>query len=141
MYLSLGKAAKEAGIAKSTSSKALSSGKLSYREKNPDGYKIDPAELFRVFPKTAKTDADEPSLNDWQLAQAGAETMPYSAKFEIQLAGMVAVLGGLSQIFKSLTHARDPDGSRSSWSGQPIPAPPQAVARTPPLVAKARTVL
>jgi hypothetical protein len=141
MYLSLGKAAKEAGIAKSTSSKALSSGKLSYREKNPDGYKIDPAELFRVFPKTAKTDADEPSSNDWQLAQAGAETMPYSAKFEIQLAGMVAVLGGLSQIFESLTHARDPDGSRSSRSGQPMPAPPQAVARTPPLVAKARTVL
>ncbi|MGC2224903.1 MAG: hypothetical protein WA624_22345, partial [Methylocella sp.] len=100
MYLSRGKAAKEAGVAKSTISKALSSGKLSYREKNPDGYKIDPAELFRVYPKT---DADEPSLNDWQLAQVGAETMPYSAKFEIQLAGMVAVLGGLSQIFESLT--------------------------------------
>jgi hypothetical protein len=136
MYLSLGKAAKEAGIAKSTSSKALSSGKLSYREKNPDGYKIDPAELFRVFPKTAKTDADEPSSNDWQLAQAGAETMPYSAKFEIQLAGMVAVLGGLSQIFESLNHEGDPDCSRSSRSKQPMPAPP-AVARTPPLVPKA----
>jgi hypothetical protein len=120
MYLPLGKAAKEAGIAKSTSSKALSSGKLSYREKNPDGYKIDPAELFPVFPKTAKTDADEPSSNDWQLAQAGAETMPYSAKFEIQLAGMVAVLGGLSQIFESLTHEGDPDCSRSSRSKQPM---------------------
>jgi hypothetical protein len=136
MYLSLGKATKEAGIAKSTSSNALSSGKLSYREKNPDGYKIDPAELFRVFPKTAKTDADEPSSNDWQLAQAGAETMPYSAKFEIQLAGMVAVLGGLSQIFESLTHKGDPDCSRSSRSKQPMPAPP-AVARTPPLVPQA----
>jgi hypothetical protein len=136
MYLSLGKAAKEAGIAKSTSSKALSSGKLSYREKNPDGYKIDPAELFCVFPKTAKTDADEPSSNDWQLAQAGAETMPYSAKFEIQLAGMVAVLGGLSQIFESLTHEGDPDCSRSSRSKQPMPAQP-AVVWTPPLVPKA----
>src|ERR1700730_11739641 len=81
MYLSLGKAAKEAGVAKSTISKALSSGKLSYREKNSDGYKIDPAELFRVYPKTAKTDADELTSNDWQLDQAGAETMPYSAKF------------------------------------------------------------
>ena len=88
MYLSLGKAAKEAGVAKSTISKALSSGKLSYREKNSDGYQIDPAELFRVYPKTAKTDADEPSSNDWQLDQAGGETTPYSAKFEIQLAGL-----------------------------------------------------
>ena len=88
MYLSLGKAAKEAGVAKSTISKALSSGKLSYREKNSDGYKIDPAELFRVYPKITKTDADELSSNDWQSGQAGAETMPYSAKFEIQLAGL-----------------------------------------------------
>ena len=87
MYLSLGKAAKEAGVAKSTISKALSSGKLSYREKNSDGYQIDPAELFRVYPKSAKTDADEPSLDDWQLGQA-----PYSAKFEIQLAGLKSLI-------------------------------------------------
>ena len=59
MYLSLGQAAREVGVAKSTISKALSSGKLSYRKKNSDGYKIDPAELFRVYPKTTKTDADE----------------------------------------------------------------------------------
>ena len=88
MYLSLGKAAKEAGVAKSTISKALSSGKLSYREKNSDGYKIDPAELFRVYPKTTKTDADELSSNEWQSGQADAENMPYSAKFEFQLAGL-----------------------------------------------------
>ncbi|MGA9726372.1 MAG: hypothetical protein WBQ84_02755 [Methylocella sp.] len=92
MYLSLGKAAKEAGVAKSTISKALSSGKLSYREKNSDGYQIDPAELFRVYPKTAKTDADEPSLSDWQSGQTDAETMPYSAKFEIQLAGLKSLI-------------------------------------------------
>jgi hypothetical protein len=88
MYLSLGQAAREAGVAKSTISKALSSGKLSYREKNSDGYKIDPAELFRVYPKTTKTDADEASSNDWQPGQAGLETTPYSAKFEFQLAGL-----------------------------------------------------
>ena len=36
MYLTLGQAAREAGVAKSTISKALASGKLSYREKNSD---------------------------------------------------------------------------------------------------------
>jgi hypothetical protein len=92
MYLSLGKAAKEAGVAKSTISKALSSGKLSYREKNSDGYQIDPAELFRVYPKTAKTEADELTSNDWQSGQTDAETMPYSAKFEIQLAGLKSLI-------------------------------------------------
>jgi hypothetical protein len=86
MFFTLGQAAREAGVAKSTISKALSSGKLSYREKNSDGYKIDPAELFRVFPKTSKTSSDEPSPNDWQPAAANGETIPYSAKFEIELA-------------------------------------------------------
>jgi len=92
MYLSLGQAAREAGVAKSTISKALSSGKLSYREKNPEGYKIDPAELFRVYPRTTKTDAEETSPNDWQPGQAGADTLPYSAKFEIQLAGLKSLI-------------------------------------------------
>ena len=88
MYLSLGQAAKEAGVAKSTISKALSSGKLSYAEKGTAGYKIDPAELFRVFPKTAKPDADEPSANDWKPSQGQPETGVYSAALEIQLAGL-----------------------------------------------------
>jgi hypothetical protein len=92
MYLTLGKAAKEAGVAKSTISKALASGKLSYREKNSDGYKIDPAELFRVYPKQTKTDADELASNDWQLDRAGAETLPYPAKLEIQLVGLKGLI-------------------------------------------------
>jgi hypothetical protein len=50
-YLSLGQASKACGRAKSTLSKALNSGELSYVEKTQKGYKIDPAELFRVFPK------------------------------------------------------------------------------------------
>ena len=49
-YLSLGDAAKVAGVAKGTLSKALKSGKISYVEKTPAGYRIDPAELFRAFP-------------------------------------------------------------------------------------------
>lgn len=50
-YFSLGAAAKAAGVAKGTISKALKSGKLSYVEKTPAGYQIDPAELFRAFPR------------------------------------------------------------------------------------------
>lgn len=50
-YLTLGQASKEAGVSKATISKALKSGKLSYVEKTSAGYKIDPAELFRVYPK------------------------------------------------------------------------------------------
>lgn len=49
-YLTLGEAAKAAGVSKATISKALAKGRLSYVSKDTAGYQIDPAELFRVFP-------------------------------------------------------------------------------------------
>ena len=50
-YLTLGEASKETGVQKSTLSKALKSGKLSYFDKTSAGYKIEPSELFRVYPR------------------------------------------------------------------------------------------
>lgn len=51
MYLTLSQAAKETGKSKSALFKALKDGVMSYVDKTDAGYKIDPAELFRVFPK------------------------------------------------------------------------------------------
>jgi hypothetical protein len=57
MKLSLGQAAKETGLDKSTISRAIKSGKLSAYRKESGGYEIDPAELFRVFsPASQKSD-------------------------------------------------------------------------------------
>ena len=50
----LGEAAKQIGKSKTTVSKALKSGKLSYREKTKAGYVIEAAELFRAFPVNTK---------------------------------------------------------------------------------------
>lgn len=44
------KGAELAGVSKGTVSKAIKSGRLSYTEKTDNGYLIDTAELFRVFP-------------------------------------------------------------------------------------------
>ena len=58
--LSLNKAAKEAGIAKSTLLDALSAGRMS-AEKNEKGHwEIDPSELFRVFSKTSSAEHGKP---------------------------------------------------------------------------------
>jgi len=54
--LSLNKAAKEAGVAKSTLLDALNSGRMS-AEKNEKGHwEIDPSELFRVFSRTSSSE-------------------------------------------------------------------------------------
>lgn len=51
--LSANRAAKEAGIAKKTLLEAISSGRLSADKNDKGHWQIDPAELFRVFPKTS----------------------------------------------------------------------------------------
>lgn len=50
--LSLSQAAKAAGRSKSTIGRAIKSGKLSAVRNDDDTFSIDPAELFRVFPRT-----------------------------------------------------------------------------------------
>lgn len=51
--LSANRAAKEAGIAKKTLLEALTSKRMSADKNDKGHWQIDPAELFRVFPKTS----------------------------------------------------------------------------------------
>ena len=69
MHLSLGQAAKETGMDKSTLSRAIKSGKLSATRKENGGYAIDPAELFRVFAPVSKD--TEPSALAHDTARGG----------------------------------------------------------------------
>ena len=75
--LTAGQASKEANVSKTTISKALKSGRLSYVEKTSNGYKIDPAELFRVFPKLSSlqlpVNTSEPQDNHVKIAKLEAE--------------------------------------------------------------------
>jgi hypothetical protein len=71
-----------------------------------------------VYPKIAKTDADEPSSNDWQPCQADAETMPHSAKFEIQLARLKNLIAEKDRRIADLEAGRlreDRHGLTGNW--------------------------
>lgn len=59
-YISLNEAAALTGRAKSTISKALKNGKMSYISKDPKtgAYEIDPAEALRTFPTKQETSKD-----------------------------------------------------------------------------------
>jgi len=63
-YISLNDAAKLTGRAKSTISKALKTGKMSYISKDPKaGFQLDPAEVLRVFPEKTETVKEFQSKN------------------------------------------------------------------------------
>jgi small-conductance mechanosensitive channel len=74
--LSLNKAAKEAGVAKSTLLEALNSGRMSAAKNDVGHWQIDPAELFRVFPKTSSLERGEPQATPRENQQ---KTNPVSA--------------------------------------------------------------
>jgi len=62
MYLTLNQAAKAVKKSTSTISKYIKDGKLSVSEKTEDGsFRIDPAELYRVFPEQHKNSKVEQS--------------------------------------------------------------------------------
>lgn len=58
--LSANRAAKEAGIAKKTLLEAISSGKLSASKNDRGHWEIEPAELFRAYPKTGFLEPEKP---------------------------------------------------------------------------------
>ena len=60
MKLTLNKAAKECGRAKSTILEAINSNRMSAPKDERGRYQIDPAELFRVFPKPQSNEQSEP---------------------------------------------------------------------------------
>lgn len=74
-FFTLSQAAKETGKSKSTLSKALKTGKMAYIHKDERGYQIDPAELFRVFPRTGGNDA----VNSSQKRSRTTENMGENA--------------------------------------------------------------
>lgn len=59
MGLSAREAAKAAGKAVTTITRAIESGKLSAQRTDGGGYDIEPAELFRAFPKTSSATPQE----------------------------------------------------------------------------------
>jgi molecular chaperone GrpE (heat shock protein) len=58
--LSANRAAKEAGIAKKTLLEAISSGRLTAEKNDKGHWEIDPAELFRAYPKTSLSEPKKP---------------------------------------------------------------------------------
>lgn len=72
--LSANKAAKEAGIAKKTLLEAISSGRLAAEKNDKGHWEIDPAELFRAYPRTSFSEPEKPQPTPQENDQKTNET-------------------------------------------------------------------
>jgi spore germination protein GerM len=87
-YLSLSEASKQTGKSKSVLSKALNNGILSYVEKNDAGYKIDPAELFRIFPIKNKNSVQEAEKEQFRTHNGNIENLLKIKELVLRLEAM-----------------------------------------------------
>ena len=74
--LSLSEAAKTTGVSKSTIWRACKTGRISATKNDYGGYRIEPAELFRVFPPAAPPAAEmhQDAMAKERAAMAALET-------------------------------------------------------------------
>lgn len=72
--LSANRAAKEAGIAKKTLLEAISSGRLTATKNDKGHWEIEPAELFRAYPKTGFSEPQKPQPTPQENGQKTSET-------------------------------------------------------------------
>jgi hypothetical protein len=79
-YLTLGQAAKECGKQKSTLLNAINKGRLSASKDDKGQWKIDTAELFRVFPVQHQTEHHETHNEHHETAQHLAELLDRERK-------------------------------------------------------------
>lgn len=71
--LSANRAAKEAGIAKKTLLEAIASGRLTAAKNDKGHWEIEPAELFRVYPKTGFSEPEKPQPTPQENRQKTSE--------------------------------------------------------------------
>lgn len=102
-FLTLGQAAKQANVAKSTIHKALKSGDLSYRERVGTSYRIDPAELTRWM-DTRRVELPENTPAERSETMANALD---TVRLKAELDGLQRLLGEVERQRKDLQEDRD----------------------------------
>ena len=102
--LSLREAAKEVNVSKSTILRAVRNGRLSAERTDDGGYRIAPAELFRVY--EPRTVASTPERNEGQPAA--------TAVLEERIEGLKALTDELRDRVRDLIEQRDQAQARTA---------------------------
>jgi len=131
----LGQAAKEAGVSKTSLHRAIKSGRVSANRNDNGTLSIDPAELFRVFPRNSGTVAGNGPLEQTVTAQEQPGTGAGTAE-TVALQAQVSILE--SQMSMLREHFDEMKSQRDAWQRQAeqaqrlLAAPPAPAAPTPP---------
>lgn len=124
--LTLGQAARLAGVGKTTLTRAIKAGRLSATRRDDGGYVIDPSELSRVYNVTPKTHETVSATNDMvHHATPGGDrdATPSAPELTTRLAVAEAELRAMKDMLAELRQSRD------DWKAQA-----ERLALTAPIV-------
>ena len=108
MSYTLGEAAKATGMSKAALSRAIKNGKLSAEKLDGGSFKIDPAELHRVYPPVATKHALEQERATVSNPDLNAENRELKIKLE----------GALQRLTEHATQIEDLREDRDQWREQ-----------------------
>lgn len=104
MMLTMGEAAKQAGISKATLSRAIKNGRVSATRNDKGGWDVDPAELFRVYPRNTATVATNGSMKRDATPSATADETP---ALQAEIEGLKAQLALMREQLDDVKTQRD----------------------------------
>lgn len=107
MLMTLGQAAKAAGISKSTLSKAVQTGRVSARRAETGSFEIDPAELFRVYPANAGVFVANSSPEQNRTPSRTPSEQAETATLRAEIDGLKAQLRMMQGFVDDLKEDRD----------------------------------
>lgn len=111
MKLTMGQAAKQASVSKTTLSRAIKSGKISSEKLSNGSYLIDPAELFRVFPPNSNANQSLVRSSSYSVTPDETAVTPSIAlelvRFETENAALKHEIKWLSEQVSDLKEQRD----------------------------------
>lgn len=119
--LSLGEAAKLAGVGKTTLARAIAKGTLSATRKPDGSYQVDVAELERVYPLKGATPATPEAVHH--------ATPPRDPETEARLAALEVELRGLRALLDEVSRSRDRSEALVDRLTLALPAPASEIPR------------
>lgn len=102
--LTMGQAAKEAGISKATLSRAIKGGRVSAARNDKGGFDIDPAELFRVYARNSATVAGNSAMKRDATHSATVDETP---ALQAEIEGLRAQLALMRDQLDDVKSQRD----------------------------------
>ena len=135
--VSLGQAAKLAGLGKTTLARAIKAGRLSATRRDDGGYQIDVSELERVYPLRAPADA----TSAMDTARGTVVHLATGDATGSALAGEIEALRATGALMRE--QIADLREDRDRWRGiaERLAIAPPAPAETPPETPPARVSL